>query len=258
MSPRLLRIYAKITGPIVIVGFGSIGKARVPMIRAAISITTSRASPVIDPKTRAQGHCETHKCALHPAGRDQGQLSRIADPGCSLRAAARVFASNLSSIPALPIFMELCNELGALYIEHRQRALARLLFTILRRALKRAPTTPFASGRWPPRRRAPAGSTTASPAAAANPGMVSFFRQAGAAINVAADLKLNAPKPKTRAEWADLMRQAGVKGIHIARARIPSAPSRRKEPDVFVNTMVGGKVFLSEGVQPVRARLGHP
>ncbi|MDH8062050.1 hypothetical protein QIG67_29060, partial [Klebsiella pneumoniae] len=62
------------------------------------------------------------------------------------------------------------------------------------------------------------------------------------------DLKLNAPKPKTKAEWADLMRQAGIKGIHIAE-RDTQRSKKPKEPDVFVNTWwVEG--FLSEGVQP--------
>ena len=77
--------------------------------------------------------------------------------------------------------------------------------------------------------------------------MVSFFVKQ-ALLNVAADLKLNAPKPKTKAEWADLMRQAGVKGIHIAE-RDTQRAKKPKEPDVFVNTWsVEG--FLSEGVQP--------
>src|SRR5207344_2072403 len=85
----------------------------------------------------------------------------------------------------------------------------------------------------------------------ANPGMVSFFAKQ-ALINLAADLKLNVPEPKTKAEWADLMRQAGVKGIHIAERDTQRAKTP-KPTDVFVNTWsVEG--FLSEGMQP--AELG--
>src|ERR1700753_273195 len=77
--------------------------------------------------------------------------------------------------------------------------------------------------------------------------MVSFFVKQ-ALLNVAADLKLNAPKPKSKAEWADLMRQAGIKGIHIAERDTQRSKSP-KEPDVFVNTW-SLEGFLSEGMQP--------
>jgi homospermidine synthase len=43
MSPTS-QILAKISGPIVMVGFGSIGKGTLPMI-SSISITTSRVLP---------------------------------------------------------------------------------------------------------------------------------------------------------------------------------------------------------------------
>jgi homospermidine synthase len=81
--------------------------------------------------------------------------------------------------------------------------------------------------------------------------MVSFFVKQ-ALLDVASGLKLNAPKPRSRAEWADLMRHAGVKGIHIAERDTQRAKAP-KPPEVFVNTWsVEG--FISEGMQP--AELG--
>ena len=92
---------------------------------------------------------------------------------------------------------------------------------------------------------------TAVSCCGANPGMVSWFVKQ-ALLNVAADCGVDAPEPKTRAEWALLAQATGVKGIHIAerdtqRARDP------KPMGVFVNTWsVEG--FVSEGLQP--AELG--
>ncbi len=99
------------------------------------------------------------------------------------------------------------------------------------------------------------GSTTAVSCCGANPGMVSFFVKQ-ALLELASDLKLNAPEPKSKAEWADLMRHAGVKGIHIAE-RDTQRSKTPKPPEVFVNTWsVEG--FLSEGMQPAELGWGTP
>jgi len=59
-------------------------------------------------------------------------------------------------------------------------------------------------------------------------------------------------EPKTREEWGQLSKRAGVKGIHIAE-RDTQVGKRAKPQDVFVNTWsVEG--FISEGLQP--AELG--
>ena len=57
MSPPS-QIYAKITGPIVMVGFGSIGKGTLPMIERHLDYDKSRIT-VIDPKDEGRkAHCE--------------------------------------------------------------------------------------------------------------------------------------------------------------------------------------------------------
>ncbi|MBZ0215070.1 MAG: hypothetical protein K8F25_00825, partial [Fimbriimonadaceae bacterium] len=95
------------------------------------------------------------------------------------------------------------------------------------------------------------GGTTAVSCCGANPGMVSWFVKQ-ALMNLAADLEIDTGEPATREEWAELMKRAGVKGIHIAerdtqRTRAP------KPLDTFWNTWsVEG--FVSEGLQP--AELG--
>src|SRR5437667_357518 len=64
------------------------------------------------------------------------------------------------------------------------------------------------------RRRRPGGVTAVS-CCGANPGMVSWFVKQ-ALIDIATELKLAFTEPTTREGWGKLMRQVGVKGIHIA------------------------------------------
>lgn len=85
----------------------------------------------------------------------------------------------------------------------------------------------------------------------ANPGLVSHFVKQ-ALINMAKDNQLNVKEPKTREEWAALSHQLGVKVIHVAErdTQMSKIPKRKNE---FVNTWsIDG--FVSEGLQP--AELG--
>ena len=147
--------------------------------------------------------------------------------------------------------MRLCRELGALYIDT---------------VVEPWPGFYFDKGAGPEQRtnyalrntvreekaKNPGGSTAIS-CCGANPGMVSWFVKQ-ALLDIARDTghAFTEPGPDDREGWAQLMRDLGVKGIHIAerdtqRARNP------KPMGVFVNTWsVEG--FLSEGMQP--AELG--
>jgi homospermidine synthase len=100
------------------------------------------------------------------------------------------------------------------------------------------------------RRRSPGG-TTAVNCCGANPGMVSWFVKQ-ALLNIATDLGMQFSEPKSKDEWAQLMMQAGVKGIHIAE-RDTQRSKNPKPLNTFVNTWsVDG--FVAEGLQP--AELG--
>ncbi|HBT67970.1 MAG TPA: homospermidine synthase, partial [Agrobacterium sp.] len=97
------------------------------------------------------------------------------------------------------------------------------------------------------------GGTTAVSTCGANPGMVSWFVKQ-ALINLARDtgLDIEEPQPHDRETWAKLMKQLGVKGVHVAERDT----QRAKEPKpfgAFWNTWsVEG--FIAEGFQP--AELG--
>ena len=75
MSPAS-QIHAKISGPIVMIGFGSIGKGTLPLIERHFDYDKSR-FVIIDPHEDGERAQEARR-ALHQAGRDHGQLSRIA------------------------------------------------------------------------------------------------------------------------------------------------------------------------------------
>ncbi len=95
------------------------------------------------------------------------------------------------------------------------------------------------------------GGTTAVSCCGANPGMVSWFVKE-ALLTLARDTGREVAPPADRAGWAALMRDLGVKGVHIAE-RDTQARARPRPRGVFVNTWsVEG--FIAEGFQP--AELG--
>ena len=95
------------------------------------------------------------------------------------------------------------------------------------------------------------GGTTAVSCCGANPGMVSWFVKAGL-LQLAQDTGHDARAPEDREGWGELMRDLGVKGVHIAE-RDTQVRQASKPRGVFVNTWsVEG--FLAEGFQP--AELG--
>lgn len=85
----------------------------------------------------------------------------------------------------------------------------------------------------------------------ANPGLVSHFIKQ-ALINIAEDNELNIKTPHSASEWAYLAKQLNIKVIHIAE-RDTQTTNQPKQPGEFINTWsVDG--FMSEGSQP--AELG--
>ena len=242
-------VYATISGPIVMVGFGSIGKGTLPMIERHFKYDKSR-MVVLDPKDEGRkALCEKHGVRFIQKGVTKDNYRELLTPLLT-EGGGQGFCVNLSVDTGSVDIMELCNEIGALYIDTVNEPWLGFYFDKSKGPEARSNYALRETTLAAKRARKP-GSTTAVSCCGANPGMVSFFAKQ-ALVNLAADLKLNVPEPKTKAEWADLMRQAGVKGIHIAERDTQRAKTP-KEAEVFVNTWsVEG--FLSEGMQP--AELG--
>jgi homospermidine synthase len=241
-------VHGRIDGPIVMIGFGSIGKGTLPLIERHFTYDKSR-FVVIDPEDKDRKILDERGIRfIHEAvtkDNYRALLSPLLTDG-----GGQGFCVNLSVDTSSVDIMELCDELGALYIDTVNEPWAGFYFNTKIGPEKRSNYALRETTLVAKRKRKP-GSTTAVSCCGANPGMVSWFVKQ-ALLNIAEGTKTTVKEPKTREEWAKLAKKLGVKGIHIAerdtqRAKYP------KPQNVFVNTWsVEG--FLSEGMQP--AELG--
>ena len=120
------QIYAKITGPIVMGGFGSIGNGTLPMIERHLDYDKSRIT-VIDPKDEGRrAHCEKHNVKFIQKAVTKDNYRELLNPLLT-EGGGQGFASISRSIPADRHSGNSATKSARLY-RHRQRALARLLF----------------------------------------------------------------------------------------------------------------------------------
>src|SRR6186997_2331993 len=241
-------VHARIDGPIVMIGFGSIGKGTLPLIERHFEYDKSR-FVVIDPEDKDRKLLDDRGIRfIHQAVTRQNYRKLLT----SLLTAGggQGFCVNLSVDTGSLDIMELCNEIGALYIDTVNEPWAGFYFDSKLGPADRSNYALREKTMAAKHARKP-GSTTAVSCCGANPGMVSWFVKQ-ALLNIADDTKLKFKEPNTREEWGRLARKLGVKGIHIAE-RDTQRAKNPKPMDVFVNTWsVEG--FVSEGLQP--AELG--
>ena len=242
-------VHARITGPIVMIGFGSIGKGTLPLIERHFDYDKSR-FVVIDPEDKDRNLLDERGIRFIHQAVTTRQLPRAADAAADRRRRPGLLRQPVGRHLLARHHGALPRDRRALH-RHRRRAVARLLFRLASSGRRRAPTTRCAR-RCSRRGARKPGGTTAVSCCGANPGMVSWFVKQ-ALLNLAGDLGLKFKEPKTpRGLGAARRRRLGVKGIHIAE-RDTQRAKQPKPLDVFVNTWsVEG--FLSEGMQP--AELG--
>lgn len=238
-------VHARLTGPVVMIGFGSIGKGILPLMLRHLAFDRDR-MVIIDPSDRARAVADEFGIRFLKIGLTRENYREVLDrylaPGG--------FLVNLSVEVDSCALIQLADERGCLYLDTciepwpggytdpSLSASERSNYAIRERAL--------ALGRQGTIRR------TAVVAHGANPGLVSHFTKR-ALLTLAADRGFEAA-PASRPEWAALAQRLGVKGIHIAerdtqRGRWPKAPGE------FVNTWsIDG--FLSEGLQPAEIGWG--
>ncbi|MCA0406661.1 MAG: homospermidine synthase [Proteobacteria bacterium] len=240
-------VYATISGPIVMIGFGSIGRGTLPLIERHFKFDKSR-MVVVDPVDTDRKLLDERGIRYIQAAVTKDNYKDLLGPLLT-NGGGQGFCVNLSVDTSSVDIMEYCREIGSLYIDtvvepwlgfywdNSGGAAARTNYA-LRETLLAA------------KRRKPGG-TTAVSTCGANPGMVSWFLKQ-ALVNIAKDVGHTAPEPTTREGWAKYMADLGVKGVHIAERDTQRAKTA-KPFNVFVNTWsVEG--FLSEGMQP--AELG--
>jgi homospermidine synthase len=240
-------VHARISGPVVMIGFGSIGKGTLPLIERHFSYDKA-CFVVVDPEDKDRHMLDERGIRFVHQAVTKDNYRHLLKP---LLAAGggQGFCVNVSVDTSSLELMEFCREIGALYIDTVVEPWPGFYFDpklgpearsnyALRESILAA------------RRKTPGGPTAVS-CCGANPGMVSWFVKQ-ALLNVATDTGLKFKEPKTREEWGKLAKKAGVKGIHIAE-RDTQRAKQPKPQATFVNTWsVEG--FISEGLQP--AELG--
>ena len=240
-------VLATWNGPIVMIGFGSIGRGTLPLILRHIACDRAKFT-VIDP-TDAWSHLvdkegifflkqsitkQNYKSILTPL--------LTAGPGQALIVNLTVDVGSIDIIKLARETNSLCIDTvnepwpGFYYnttIDNADRTNYKVREDLLavRQKLGPGPTAVSCCG--------------------ANPGMVSWLVKQ-ALLDLALDMKIKILEPTTRETWAKLMKRLGVKGIHIAE-RDTQRSKNPKPLDMFINTWsVDG--FVSEGLQP--AELG--
>ena len=240
-------VHAAWTGPIVMIGFGSIGRGTLPLILRHIKCDKAQIT-VIDPDASWRQLAEKQGVAFRQEAITPKNYKQLLKPLLTA-GPGQAFVVNLSVDVGSVDIMRLARQCNALYVDTVIEPWPGIYYNT---KLDNGARTNYMLRERMLQAKAELGAgVTAVSCCGANPGMVSWFVKQ-ALLNVAAELKLKFTEPTTREGWAKLMKRVGVKGIHIAerdtqRARNP------KPLDTFINTWsVEG--FISEGLQP--AELG--
>jgi homospermidine synthase len=206
-------VLGRVSGPVVMIGFGSIGRGVLPLLDRHIDCERSRCT-VIDPDDSdrhlldeygvrylrqhiTHDNYRTLLRELLTEGRGQG------------------LCVNLSVDTSSLDIMCLCRELEVLYIDTVVEPWPGFYYDTGR---DNATRTNYALRETVmDERRRSSGGTTAVSCCGANPGMVSWLVKE-ALVRLARDIGHDASPPATgdRRAWATFMRDLGVKGIHIA------------------------------------------
>ena len=240
-------VHGTITGPLVMIGLGSIGKGTLPLIERHFNFDKSRFT-VIDPvdgdaKLVTDRGYRFEKVALTPENY-KDVLTPLLTEG-----EGQGFVVNLSVDTSSLDLMKFCRKLGVLYIDTVVEPWPGFYFDDTATAADRTNYALREAVRREKKKNP--GGTTAVSCCGANPGMVSWFVKK-ALVDIATDTGVKFKEPTSQKGWAKLMKKVGVKGIHIAERDT----QRAKEPKPFGEFWNTWSVegFLSEGFQP--AELG--
>lgn len=235
------------SGPIIFIGFGSIGKATLPLVLRHITCKPEHIY-VIDPNDLNKSIAESYgvRFIQEQITRENYRillgdiLKSHTEQSLIINASVNVSSKDI---------IELALETHSLYVDTTIDPWSGGYF---REDIPLVEKSNYAlrEDLLSLRLKHPSGSTAVS-CCGANPGMVSWLVKQ-ALINLANDLGIVYTKPTTKAGWATLMQTLDVHGVHIAErdtqvSRIP------REEGCFMNTW-SSEGCLAESVQP--AELG--
>ncbi|CAM5368502.1 Homospermidine synthase [Mycolicibacterium aubagnense] len=242
-------VYGEITGPIVMIGFGSIGRGSLPLIERHFKFDKSR-MVIIDPSEENRKLADERGITFIKQAITKDNYKEVLTPLLT-NGGGQGFCVNLSVDTGSVDLMRLTRKLGALYVDTVVEPWLGFYFDT---EASNASRTNYAlrEGLLAEKRKHPGGPTAVS-TCGANPGMVSWFvKQALVDLAKELGLEVDTPSQHDREGWAKLMKKVGVKGVHIAE-RDTQRSKKPKPLNVFWNTWsVEG--FISEGLQP--AELG--
>jgi homospermidine synthase len=241
------KIHATWNGPIIMIGFGSIGRGTLPLILRHIECDRKKIT-ILDPSDASRHIADNERIRFVKKGLTKDNHVALLDSLYN-KADGPPLIVNLSvDVDSLDV-MRYAKKIGAVYLDTviepwpgfyyntkinnaaRTNYAMREKLLALKRKLGKGPTAVSCCG--------------------ANPGMVSWFVKQ-AMVNLAKDMKIKGPIPETHDQWARFMRKLGIKGVHVAE-RDTQRAKQPKPLDTFINTWsVEG--FISEGLQP--AELG--
>ena len=242
-------VHARFDGPIVMIGFGSIGRGTLPLLERHIALDRSK-FVVIDPVDTARALLDERKLKFLKVGLTKENHREVLTPLLTA-GPGRGMIVNVSVDTSSVDLMEFCKDIDCHYIDTVAEPWPGF-YDDPKITLSQRSNYALRERVLDVRRRRPGG-VTAVNCCGANPGMVSWFVKQ-ALLNVARDTGISAGEPKTRDEWAALMQRVGIKGVHIAErdTQRAKAPKPRGK---FVNTWsVEG--FVSEGLQPAELGFG--
>ncbi len=240
-------LHARFEGPIVMIGFGSIGKGTLPLLERHIGFDKARMT-VIAPDDAGRRLLDERGIHFEHLALTRDNFKDVLTPLLT-DGGRQGLIVNLSVDTSSVALIEFCKDIGALYIDTVVEPWPGF-YTDTRLSVSQRSNYALRETLMDLRRRRPGGPTAVS-TCGANPGMVSWFCKQ-ALLDVAEAVGLAVAQPAGREEWARLAMRLGVKGIHIAE-RDTQRAKRPKPMGTFVNTWsVEG--FVSEGLQP--AELG--
>ena len=240
-------VHARFDGPIVMVGFGSIGKGTLPLIERHIAFDRAK-FVVIAPDDDDRQLLDDRQIRFIRQAVTKENYRDLLTPLLT-GGPGRGMMVNLSVETSSVELIDFCKDIDAFYIDTVVEPWPGL-YTDRTRSVAARSNYALRESVLDLRRRRPGGITAVS-CCGANPGMVSWMVKQGL-IDVARDLGITGDAPKAREGWARLMQRVGGKGVHIAE-RDTQVSLIPKEPGEFVNTWsIDG--FVSEGSQP--AELG--
>jgi len=230
------------SGRIVIVGFGSIGQGTLPLLLRHVDVDPARITVVTGDDNGREVAAE-YGIEFNAIPLTRQNYRQVLSP----RLGSGDFLVNCSNDVSSHALIELCQQRGVMYIDtciepwaggYTDSSLSpdsRSNYALREGAL--ALRRSFADGKGP----------TCVLTHGANPGLASHWVKQ-ALLNVATDLGHPFSTPTSRADWAALARDLGIKVIHVAE-RDTQMSDPRKAPGEFVNTWsVEG--FVGEGSQP--------